>query len=107
MRRLKHFSWENIARDSSNRVAFSSILSAPLLEDVEIFLPNIDFSDNATIIDKIERRDILRNLKIFEMVPSSWFSSVNELDNNASCLKCFTELRNAIDSIIYNATQPL
>ncbi|CAB3381130.1 Hypothetical predicted protein [Cloeon dipterum] len=49
MQQLKRFSW--CSKNASDEVAFSSILSAPLLEDIYIDLPKIDFSDNATIIE--------------------------------------------------------
>ncbi|CAB3381134.1 Hypothetical predicted protein [Cloeon dipterum] len=66
MRKLKRFLWKNLSGDEAN---FSSILSAPLLEYVYIDLPKIDFSDNATVIARIERREILRNLKKFDLLP--------------------------------------
>ncbi|CAB3381124.1 Hypothetical predicted protein [Cloeon dipterum] len=75
IQKLKHFEWLCDAGSTSahqvgyftHEVAFSSILSAPLLEELHIDLAKIDFSDNATVIARIERREILRNLKKFHM----------------------------------------
>ncbi|CAB3383821.1 Hypothetical predicted protein [Cloeon dipterum] len=68
MQQLKRFSWHSINEESCDKVAFSSILSAPLLEIIIIDLSKIDFSDNATIIGRIQKREILRNIKIICMV---------------------------------------
>ncbi|CAB3381119.1 Hypothetical predicted protein [Cloeon dipterum] len=73
MRQLKEFEWKTHesefcgyrkgCRHLYDEVAFSSVLSAPLLKRLYFELPNMDFSDNATVIARIERREILRNLK--------------------------------------------
>ncbi|CAB3387204.1 Hypothetical predicted protein [Cloeon dipterum] len=63
MQQLKRFAWHCLYRFASDEVSFSSILSAPLLENLYIGILKIDFSDNATIIARIWRREILRNLK--------------------------------------------
>ncbi|CAB3381122.1 Hypothetical predicted protein [Cloeon dipterum] len=107
MRQLKRFEWTTRAgpscahnrdcRHSYEEVAFSSILSAPLLKEVYIFLPNIDFSDNATVIARINRRQILRNIKQFYIYPCKRY--VPE-DDHSFYLKSFTELIKAIDSAI-------
>ncbi|CAB3381128.1 Hypothetical predicted protein [Cloeon dipterum] len=67
MQQLKRFKWHYLNRFVSDKVAFSSVLSAPLLEEVNIDLPQIDFSDNDTIIARIQRREILRHLKKIDM----------------------------------------
>ncbi|CAB3376914.1 Hypothetical predicted protein [Cloeon dipterum] len=47
MLHFKRFEWfSEEFPESFDKVAFSSTLSAPLLEDIHIDLPNIDFSDN-------------------------------------------------------------
>ena len=83
--------------DWNAEVAFSSILSAPLLEAFYIDVPKINFSDNATVIARIARRDILQNLKTFGMYQTMRINSEDDLLEN-SYLESFTELRNAITS---------
>ncbi|CAB3387350.1 Hypothetical predicted protein [Cloeon dipterum] len=69
MSRLKQFEWIRLFDASSDPVGFSSILSAPLLEEVRIDLPiyKIDFSDNATVIARIRRHEILQKIEKFVM----------------------------------------
>ncbi|CAB3381138.1 Hypothetical predicted protein [Cloeon dipterum] len=97
MQQLKQFSWCSMNKESCDKVAFSSILSAPLLEDVRISVPKIDFSDNATIIARIQKREILQNIKQIRM-----FRTMNLIaeDEDASYLTSFTELENAFASVI-------
>ncbi|CAB3381121.1 Hypothetical predicted protein [Cloeon dipterum] len=109
MQKLKHFEWMYDAgfiisahqrRKLTDEVAFSSILSAPLLEELSIDLAKIDFSDNATVIARIERREILRNLKKFHSkfnADKFWYFSEGEIENY---LRSFTEFNNAIRSVI-------
>ncbi|CAB3387352.1 Hypothetical predicted protein [Cloeon dipterum] len=68
MRRLKQFEWRDLYCEISDPVAFSSIMSAPLLEEVFIDLPNIDINDYNTVVNGIRSRKILRNLKKIEVV---------------------------------------
>ncbi|CAB3381109.1 Hypothetical predicted protein [Cloeon dipterum] len=104
MHRLKRFEWTNYVDrrggDSNAEVAFSSILSAPLLEELCIDLPKIDFSDNATVIARIARRDILQNLKTFGMYITMKSSTEDELEISSSYVESFAELKNAIASAI-------
>ncbi|CAB3381127.1 Hypothetical predicted protein [Cloeon dipterum] len=102
MRQLKRFIWANNEEpDYSDRVAFSSILSAPLLEELRIYLPNIDFSDNAAVIARIARREILRNLKKFKMVYIMEIYSEDDRENSSYYTKSFNELKKAIAKVIY------
>ncbi|CAB3381135.1 Hypothetical predicted protein [Cloeon dipterum] len=98
MQQLKRFKWRWLNRYVFDEVAFSSILSAPLLEDIYIDLPKIDFSDNATIIARIQRRDILRNLKKIEM--DEMMIDIPFEENHSSYLTRFTDLKNAFASAI-------
>ncbi|CAB3381117.1 Hypothetical predicted protein [Cloeon dipterum] len=114
MRQLKRFEWIHDAgtlsynasgcRPCCDEVAFSSILSAPLLEEVDIDLIKIDFSDNATVIARIKRREILRNLKKFHMTLFNETTIMHfiedYLESSSSYVKSFYELKNAIDSVI-------
>ncbi|CAB3381116.1 Hypothetical predicted protein [Cloeon dipterum] len=100
MQQLKRFQWSNCEERCSRKVAFSSILSAPLLEDITIDLPNIDFSDNDVVIHRVRRRKILRNLRLFQMNQNMWFVIENHPGNFLYHLKCFNELKKAIDSVI-------
>ncbi|CAB3381114.1 Hypothetical predicted protein [Cloeon dipterum] len=100
MHKLKRFTWHSIEQDPSVWFAFSSVLSAPLLERVEIDLPNIDFSDNAKVIAQIERREILRNLKNFQ-IGRAWLNSEEKNEGNFSIyLNSYTEFKNAIENAI-------
>ncbi|CAB3375089.1 Hypothetical predicted protein [Cloeon dipterum] len=67
MSRLTKFKWKGVYDESVDPVAFSSILYAPLLVDVNIDLPKIDFSDNDSILFRIRRREILQNIMEFQM----------------------------------------
>ncbi|CAB3381113.1 Hypothetical predicted protein [Cloeon dipterum] len=100
MLKLKRFRWQSKEKDPSVWFAFSSVLSAPLLERVEIHLPNIDFSDNATVIAQIERREILRNLKNFAIGRARLYSEDKNEGNFSIYLNSYTELKNAIENAI-------
>ncbi|CAB3367603.1 Hypothetical predicted protein [Cloeon dipterum] len=67
IQQLRHFTWHFTPSDS-DLIAFSSILWAPQLEELEIHGAKFDFSDNSTIIPLIVNRDILRKLKKFSML---------------------------------------
>ncbi|CAB3381131.1 Hypothetical predicted protein [Cloeon dipterum] len=98
IQQLKQFSWCSKNIDYRDKFAFSSILSAPLLEDINIDLSKIDFSDNATIIGRIQKREILRNIKKINMVRRMNF--IFEDEDDSSYWTSFTELENAFASVI-------
>ncbi|CAB3387349.1 Hypothetical predicted protein [Cloeon dipterum] len=76
MSRLKQFEWRGLYCEISDPAAFSSILSAPLLEEVFIDLPNINLDDYNTVVNGIRSRKILQNRKKFELV------GYDELESN-------------------------
>ncbi|CAB3381120.1 Hypothetical predicted protein [Cloeon dipterum] len=108
MQQLKRFKWVNDAATARAHVAgpcldafaFSSILSAPLLEELHISLPKIDFSDNATVISRIRRRKILRHLKKLYMPMRLGNASEIPHENPSNYSKRFKELKKALVSAI-------
>ncbi|CAB3388216.1 Hypothetical predicted protein [Cloeon dipterum] len=99
MQKLKRFWWCNSdIRYSDDAAAFSSILSAPLLDDLCIAQKKIDFSDNATVIARIQSREILQNLKKF-LMPNRMIYTGLTIGDCILQLKRFNDLKNAIQSV--------
>ncbi|CAB3373164.1 Hypothetical predicted protein [Cloeon dipterum] len=105
MHQLKTFVWLNdLSKIEVPKVAFSSVLSAPLLQEVIIRAQNFDFSDNDTVITRIANGEILRNLQKFNIISfcSVEVESIEEQNLILLSIERLKELKNAMISAIKN-----
>ncbi|CAB3375087.1 Hypothetical predicted protein [Cloeon dipterum] len=100
MHRLKKLKWHDFYDDYPDPVAFSSILFAPLLEQLDIKLPNVDILDFVTVIPQIRRREILPNFKKFTISCDKMNNFDQDQPVEFSVLQeLLNELKGAIDSL--------